>query len=122
MNLRFETWQGAEARRHYLDVLRGVAALLVLVSHSDHAGLLDIGLQSLQKGIVGALGVYMFFMLSGFLIWTSARNLGRPGATRLYAIHRFTRLVPLYLVNLAFVLLLLPHLESAFKPVVSMDS
>jgi len=111
--------QPAQARRHYLDVLRGSAALLVVVSHSDQAGLLSFGLDSIQKGFIGTLGVYLFFILSGFLIWTSARDIHAIGGLRTYAVHRVTRLVPLYLVNLAFVVWALPHLASAFTPTVT---
>src|SRR5205085_8571943 len=114
--------KSAAARRHYLDVLRGLAAVLVLVSHADHSRQLDLGLSTTEKGFVGALGVYIFFILSGYLIWTSAQGVRQPGGLGTYTVHRVTRLVPLYLVNLLFVILLLPLLPSAFHPAISAEA
>lgn len=86
----------------------------MLISHADHAQLVDLGMTSAQKGFLGALGVYVFFILSGYLIWTSAKGLDQPGGLRNYAMHRVTRLVPLYVVNVAFAMWALPYLEYAF--------
>ncbi len=106
---------------HYLDVLRGIAALVVLVSHADHAGLLLLGLDSVQKVFLGRFGVYLFFILSGFLIWNSAQVIRRPTGLMTYGIHRVTRLLPLYLANIAFVVFVLPHLDSAYQPNVTLE-
>ena len=107
---------------HYLDVLRGVAALIVLVSHADHAGLMQIAMGASLKVFLGRFGVYLFFILSGFLIWRSAQGIRRMGGLATYGIHRVTRLVPLYLVNIAFVVWALPHFESAFQPQVTLET
>lgn len=107
---------------HYLDVLRGAAALTVVVSHADHAGLLALGLDNSLKSFLGNAGVYLFFMLSGFLIWRSAQGIRQPNGLRIYGIHRATGLLPLYFVNIAFVVLVLPHLESAFQPQVTLET
>lgn len=110
------------AREHYLDVLRGMAALAVLVSHADHAGLIEHGMSSLEKGLLGRAGVTVFFILSGFLIWTAARRLAEPGGLQRYAIHRATRLLPLYWANLAFAMWVLPHLDSAWQSTPSIET
>lgn len=84
-----------------LDGLRGLAVLIVLASHFSSAGLFP---RPALHG-VGKSGVYLFFVLSAFLL---VRNLLRlpPGALRQapvwmeYALRRVLRIWPLYLVVL----------------------
>ena len=79
-----------------LDGLRGLAALIVLVSHlSNETGLL--------RGALGAgagqLGVMLFFALSGFLM--AHVTWGTPptvAALRRFAVHRGSRVLPLFYV------------------------
>jgi len=106
---------------YYLDVLRGIAALTVMVSHADHVGILQIAMNNSFKAFLGRFGVYLFFMLSGFLIWRSAQGI-RSGGLLTYGIHRATSLVPLYLCNIAFVVWVLPYLDSAFRPTVTLET
>ena len=117
-----DTPQTEIIQSHYLDVLRGVAALVVMVSHADHAGLMQITMDTSLKVFLGRFGVYLFFILSGFLIWRSAQGIRRVGGLATYGIHRVTRLVPLYLVNIAFVVWALPHFESAFQAQVTLET
>lgn len=77
-----------------LNMLRGIAALIVVTSHySNHSKLLG--------GVLGAgggqFGVMLFFMLSGFLMSHLYLH-RRPDGSRLrhYAVARFARVVPLY--------------------------
>lgn len=92
---------GNAARLDVLDGLRGLAVLVVLASHFSAAGLLP---RPALHG-VGKSGVYLFFVLSAYLL---ARNLLRqpPGALRQartwldYALRRVLRIWPLYLVIL----------------------
>ena len=108
---------------HIIDLLRGVAALTVFVSHADQGGLLKFDFISNHKIFLGRFGVYLFFILSGYLIWRSAnRMLPKPRGVAIYVIHRITRIVPLYLVNIAFVVFLLELLGSAFHPIVTTES
>lgn len=79
-----------------LNMLRGIAALIVVTSHySNQSGLLG--------GVLGAgggqFGVMLFFMLSGFLMSYLYLD-QRPDAPQLrrYAVARFARVVPLYVV------------------------
>ena len=84
-----------------LDGLRGLAVLVVLASHFSSAGLFP---RPALHG-VGKSGVYLFFVLSAFLL---VRNLLRlpPGALGQmpvwldYALRRVLRIWPLYLVVL----------------------
>lgn len=114
--------KSSSAQSHYLDVLRGIAALAVLISHADHAGLMALDLDIPQKVFLGRFGVDLFFILSGFLIWRSAQLISDANSLMIYGVHRATRLLPLYLVNIAFVVLVLPHLVSTFEPHVSWDT
>jgi peptidoglycan/LPS O-acetylase OafA/YrhL len=85
-----------------LDGLRGLAVLIVLASHYSSAGLFP---KPALHG-VGKSGVYLFFVLSSYLL---TRNLLRMppdalgrGLTWLdYALRRVLRIWPLYLVVLA---------------------
>jgi peptidoglycan/LPS O-acetylase OafA/YrhL len=111
-----ETAEKERFHDHVIDLLRGIAALTVFVSHSDQAALLKFQVVTNNKLFLGRYGVYLFFVLSGYLIWRSAqRTLAKPRGLGIYAIHRFTRIAPLYLVNLLFVVYLLEPLGSAFK-------
>ena len=83
-----------EIRR--LNTLRGLAALIVVISHySNAAGLWD---KTLGSG-AGYLGVMLFFLLSGFLM--SYLNFGQQpntGNVRSFAVARIARVVPLFYV------------------------
>lgn len=77
-----------------LDGLRGVAILLVLAGH---------GLQHYEVGPAAAVGVTLFFALSGYLI--TGILLDRPPLTTFYA-RRFTRLaLPLVVMVLTILAL-----------------
>lgn len=102
------------------DVLRGLAALAVFLSHSDHAHLFYYPVLVAHKDWLGRFGVDLFFILSGFLIWGSAKSgLGQPGGLLRYAINRLTRLAPLYWLSLAAAIYFIPLLGSDFHPAVS---
>lgn len=100
-----------------IDALRGIAAAAVFFDHSDTSGLATNAWFSAHKGLMGDFGVYVFFCLSGYLIWQSGtRLIGTPGGIKLYAIHRFTRLVPLYLINLLVVTAAISYIGSRWTP------
>ncbi len=93
-----------------LDGLRGVAVLVVLASHFSNAGLFP---RPALQG-VGKSGVYLFFVLSAYLL---TRNLlSRPPGTLArarvwldYALRRVLRIWPLYLVVLGLSWLAFTH-------------
>ena len=92
-------------QQHYdaLDGLRGLAVLIVIASHLS---LLGFGLlPGLRLGGIGKSGVYLFFVLSAFLLTRLLleRAPARFADARLwaaYALRRVLRIWPLYLVVL----------------------
>ncbi len=79
-----------------LNTLRGIAALIVVVSHySNTSNLLD---GALGKG-AGQFGVMLFFILSGFLMsyLYMGREFNRSEVYK-YAVARAARVLPLFLI------------------------
>jgi peptidoglycan/LPS O-acetylase OafA/YrhL len=104
-----------------LDGLRGVAVLMVLLSHSSNQELYLFGMNF--KGI-GSFGVYLFFILSSYLLDRQiAQNLLKyktnKGYWMNYTLRRFLRIYPLFIITLLifYILNLL-----GFKNVISSTS
>ncbi len=114
----------SSTRDHYvpfLDGLRGVAVLFVLVFHAWHVAghpllrskippfHLTVNFTKLIEN--GWVGVDFFFVLSAFLLsqhWLRADYLGQPRPSlKTYWRHRFFRIVPAYYVCLFLMLLFL---------------
>jgi len=97
-----------------LDGLRGLAILLVLVSHFLPEGLFERDLPRLgpvitRLSLAGVLGVQLFFVLSAFLITGILLNTkGHPGYFRNFYARRLLRIFPLYYGSLAIVFWVLP--------------
>lgn len=70
-----------------IQYLRGFAAVLVLIYHIGH-----IMPSTGVRFSLGAIGVDIFFVISGFIIWVTGRDLA-PGP---FLKRRLIRLVPLY--------------------------
>jgi peptidoglycan/LPS O-acetylase OafA/YrhL len=109
--------QGAEDRLVNLDLLRGVAALMVCLSHApfliDRAG---EGISWLAIPALG-VGVDLFFAISGFVVALSLRDLHqRSGAfgsaASAFYIRRLARIIPLcwtMLIVLGLIAIALPR-------------
>ena len=86
-----------------LDGLRGLAVLIVIASHLSNAGM---GLLPFSMGGTGKSGVYLFYVLSAFLLMRLMLLRGARagyGNARMwadYALRRVLRIWPLYLVVL----------------------
>ncbi|MCK6057236.1 acyltransferase family protein [Micrococcus luteus] len=92
-----------------LDGLRGIAALAVVFSHytGAHNSHYPQDPAAFHDAAWGAAGVQLFFIISGFVIFMSARGARRPSD---FAISRAARLYPPYWISLVFaVVLLLLH-------------
>ncbi|MFN3521383.1 MAG: acyltransferase family protein [Phenylobacterium sp.] len=86
-----------------VQVLRGAAAVAVLVHHAleelSGAGMPDFVVRA------GAAGVDLFFVISGFImLYTAGRSFGAPGAAGDFLVRRLIRIGPLYWLCTAFII------------------
>lgn len=88
-------------RLDYLDALRGMAALLVVLQHVLERTSPDTWL--VQHCNIGILGVLLFFMISGFIVPSSIKG-DRP--VQRFAISRAARLLPALWVSVAIMVML----------------
>jgi peptidoglycan/LPS O-acetylase OafA/YrhL len=103
----------------YVDGLRALAALGVVILHTNSEagkGVFILPLPFTSAGIdltpliySGGVGVYLFFVLSGFLLsqpWIEANYAGKPRPDlKHYFVLRFTRIVPPFYVAVAIVVI-----------------
>lgn len=104
-----------------LQVLRAIAALLVVAFHAvGTAGGYGRAPEALlYVKHLGQAGVDLFFVISGFVIvYIQNRN---PRSARTFFIRRLVRIVPLYWALLAFVLVLFALVPSLFGDRLSVD-
>jgi peptidoglycan/LPS O-acetylase OafA/YrhL len=85
-------------RTNFLDGIRGLAALIVVLGHCSNAGIhviLDIDLSATAK-----IGVWLFFVLSAYLLASRLIDqFERGGGVHVvagYAVRRILRIMPLY--------------------------
>lgn len=85
----------------------------MVVFHHLCGELADWSGMAVLRGIdIGASGVDMFFVLSGFImVYSSADHFGRPGARQQFIVRRLIRIVPLYW-SISVVLLIAALLRS----------
>mgnify|MGYP001296978290 CR=1 FL=1 len=96
--------QDSKDRHFEIDLLRGVACAAVVAFHFLYRGQQDAWITDqapaalAQVARYGYLGVYLFFIISGYVIFKSAQ-----GATvRAFVASRFARLYPAYWVAVCF--------------------
>ena len=104
--------QAGERRSATVESVRALAALGVLAGHVygvQHGFTAPLGTYWGRLMLGGGLGVWLFFALTGYLLYRpfARHGLGRGGAVdlRRYALNRALRILPLYY---AVVILLLP--------------
>ncbi|GGO16069.1 hypothetical protein GCM10010116_32350 [Microbispora rosea subsp. aerata] len=90
-------------RLAWLDALRGIAAPAVALHHSAWTFIPAVWAEADRRVDVGTWGVFVFFLVSGYIIPAS---LERRGDLRAFWIGRAFRLLPLLLAALALALLL----------------
>jgi peptidoglycan/LPS O-acetylase OafA/YrhL len=97
-------------RSSAIDGVRGIAALSVLLFHAWLYTRLDVSASSRNTTLdyvvhEGRLGLVLFFVLSGFLLWrpfvVAARGGRQRPGTREYLVRRGARVVPAYYLALA---------------------
>ncbi len=86
---------GPGARLGWLDVLRGLAALAVVFDHFSYYVLQHIRAEIYRWFDPGNYGVFVFFIISGYIVPAS---LERKGSVRTFWVSRLFRLYPLYLL------------------------
>lgn len=105
-------------------MMRGVAAVLVVLIHGfdtvlgnqGSLGELHVARAAPNLASFGAIGVDLFFVISGFVMALSVRKLnGRRDAGRFLAL-RWARIAPPYLVITAILVLLLKAFGHSFHP------
>jgi peptidoglycan/LPS O-acetylase OafA/YrhL len=95
--------QASGARLAWLDVLRGFAALCVVFNHFGYFIPPQLNKPVYQWIDPGSYGVFVFFIISGYIVPAS---LERKGSVRTFWVSRIFRLYPLYLLAVAVVLAL----------------
>jgi peptidoglycan/LPS O-acetylase OafA/YrhL len=113
--------ESERARIQYLDGLRGIAAICVVVQHTaesiitgDPSARPLLQPEFLDLFNAGRFGVALFFLISGFVVPFSFRE---PKPIRTFAIGRFFRLYPAYWVSLAIALVTFPLLTGKSYPI-----
>jgi peptidoglycan/LPS O-acetylase OafA/YrhL len=86
---------GTGNRLAWLDVLRGVAALCVVFNHFGYFVPRQLQSAVYQWINPGDYGVFVFFIISGYIVPAS---LERKGSVRTFWVSRLFRLYPLYLL------------------------
>ena len=92
-----------------IQLLRGIAALLVVVHHSlEESRALAPHIAPKWLILTGACGVDIFFVISGFIIYnvTYGRSKTNPESPPVFLLKRFLRIFPLYWICLAATLAL----------------
>lgn len=91
-----------------LDGLRGLAVLIVFLSHTSLVGTFLFPFADFSG--IGKSGVFLFFVLSSFLLTLPFVRKGRDSLNQIfllnYALRRFLRVYPLYFLYLSLGLLL----------------
>ena len=104
----------ATKRNGWLDVVRGLAIVAVIVVHSSHSSrsILNANGLSLSSKIgdfaeLGKFGVELFFFISGWLLASIYGDASKP-LGRAYWLRRIGRIIPLWLLFLGLTVLAAP--------------
>lgn len=92
--------EGEPAKLRFVDQMRGIAILMVVVVHYSQS----FASPTLKAaGMVGQLGVQLFFVASAFTLCLSMdRREAERDAVRNFYIRRFFRIMPLYYIGIIF--------------------
>jgi len=83
----------------YIDFLRGIAILLVIICHVSQA---QKDINTLSRGILdfGKIGVQLFFFLSAYTLCLSMSTRKEQNFIRNFYLRRFFRIAPLYYLGI----------------------
>lgn len=100
---------GKQERLDSIQILRALAALAVIWSHSSLELLrfTDVDLRSFSSvSSMGRMGVDIFFVISGFvMVYVSSRHFQERGEAIRFALRRIARVVPIYWFYTSLILL-----------------
>jgi len=84
---------------HHIDQLRGIAILLVMVTHVSHS---QINISDISRVIFdfGKIGVELFFFLSAYTLCLSMTIRKEGEHVNYYYIRRYFRIAPLYYIGI----------------------
>lgn len=90
--------QGTAHALMSIQALRGFAVMLVVLFHVQHYTADRLKLPNLLPRFdIGAAGVDLFFVISGFImVYASERLYARRGGMRIFYLRRIARIVPMY--------------------------
>jgi exopolysaccharide production protein ExoZ len=92
----FRTIDKTEPKERQLPAVQALRAL---------ACLLIVGLHSDEHFLIGASGVDLFFVISGFImVYAHQDHFGNPGLAKPFLVRRFLRIYPLYWIGTLLVL------------------
>jgi exopolysaccharide production protein ExoZ len=98
-----------------LQYARGGAALAVVMFHAILSFVTGFGTAGAKLPWIGASGVDVFFVISGFVMWTSTQ--GRTMRVADFYRRRLIRIVPLYWIFTTIVLLLALFAPAMFRSI-----
>jgi exopolysaccharide production protein ExoZ len=93
-------------RNQSLDLLRGVAILLVVAVHSQEEAIGTIPVLTWFARTCGELGVQLFFIVSGYTMMLTYGDRLDIAAARSFYIRRVFRIAPLFWIAIVFYLLM----------------
>lgn len=98
-----------------IQALRALAALAVVYYHISHMLVKNAGYR-MQINTIGAAGVDLFFVISGFIMmYTNADRFMKKAASQQFLKRRFIRIFPLYWIYTTILVLLLISMPTLFS-------
>src|SRR5688500_15882045 len=91
----------------YIDALRGLAILAVVMVHASQYGSFDVHPILARIISEGGRGVQLFFLVSAFTLFLSYKNRSplESHPTRNFFIRRFFRIAPMYYLGIVYYLI-----------------
>jgi len=104
----------SDKRFYELDYLRGIAALSVVLFHFTYGYDYGLGIINSNKFYFtyGKLGVNLFFMISGYVIFMTLNNVQQPLD---FIVSRFARLYPAYWCAIIFSIIFVNIFDNPFE-------
>ena len=91
-------------RLHYIDAIRGLAILMVIVHHANQQGFVPLPNKLAVFLSLGTRGVQLFFIASAFTLFRSYKNRSNTEKRPIknFFIRRFFRIAPIYYLAIVY--------------------